>query len=159
MLELIVTLALLAACWYGYKTWIIRSAGPKAVIRRHIPENVYEWPEHEDEFDIVGESYYQSAIRGLAGLNDEHVRNKEYRAFLIPENDNPHDDKAIRIDIEGTTVGYLSREDARSFRRRLSAKKLTGQITACKSYVIGGQSREGNEWNYGICLSIKNFGW
>jgi hypothetical protein len=122
-----------------------------------IPQAVYEWPDHGDEFDIVGESHYQGAIKSLAGPNDEHVRNKEYRAFLVPEDNNPYDNKAVRVDIEGMTVGYLSRDDAPSFRRRLAAKKLAGQITACKAWVIGGRGPNGEKWSYGICLGIKEF--
>jgi hypothetical protein len=123
-----------------------------------IPDNVYEWSDAGGfNCDIVGESYYQYAIKQLAGQNNEYVEEREYKAFLIPEDDNPHDNKAVRIDISGSTVGYLSRENARSFRRRLGAKKLTGQITSCKAIVTGGQPWEGNTSYYGVCLNIKEF--
>ena len=84
---------------------------------------------------------------------------KEYKALLIPDNGNKYDDKAVRVDIEGMTVGHLSREDARSFRRRLGAKKLTGQITSCKAIVCGGGVRNGEKWKYGVSLNIKEFSW
>jgi hypothetical protein len=125
--------------------------------QRPIPSKVYEWPDEGDEFDIVGESHYQKSIKILAGPHDEHVYNKEYRAFLIPENDNPYDKKAVRVDIEGMTVGYLSREDAPDFRESLREKKLTGKITACKAIVIGGRGPNGEIWSYGIRLSLNLF--
>lgn len=125
--------------------------------QRPIPSKVYEWPDEGDEFDIVGESHYQKSIKILAGPNDEHVYNKEYRAFLIPENDNPYDKKAVRVDIDGMTVGYLSREDAPDFRESLREKKLTGKITDCKAIVIGGRGPNGKIWSYGIRLSLNLF--
>lgn len=123
--------------------------------QRPIPSKVYEWPDEGDEFDIVGESYYQKSIKILAGPNDEHVYNKEYRAFLIPENDNPYDKKAVRVDIDGMTVGYLSREDAPDFRESLREKKLTGKIKDYRAIVIGGRGPNGKIWSYGIRLSLN----
>ena len=156
MFEFFVAVILIAVCWFLYQS---RVSSHMPLRKNPIPQNVYEWSEHADEFDIVGELHYQPAIKLLAGANDEHVRSKEYRAFLIPENDNPYDDKAIRVDIEGMVVGYLSREDARNFRRRLGAKKLVNQITACNAHVTGGRTRNGQKCVYGICLNIKEFGW
>jgi hypothetical protein len=37
-------------------------------------------------------------------------------AILTLENDNPYDRNAVRVDIDGLTVGHLSRSDARRFR-------------------------------------------
>lgn len=129
----------------------------KTVRKNLIPQAAHEWPDDGDEFDIVGESHYQKAIKILAGPNDEHVYDKEYRAFLVPENDNPHDNKAVRVDIEGMTVGYLSREDAPDFRESLREKKLAGKVTACKAIVIGGRGPNGEKWSYGIRLSLNYF--
>jgi HIRAN domain-containing protein len=63
------------------------------------------------DLDIVGESYRQDAIRQL-------WRGPEttYNAALIPENDNPHDSNAVRVEVEGCHVGYLSRETAEDYR-------------------------------------------
>jgi hypothetical protein len=142
----------------AFKSLFSLDAG--ATRKTKIPENVFEWPDTgKFDCDIVGESHYQFAIKQLAGSNNEYVEDKEYRAFLIPEDDNPHDNKAVRIDINSSTVGYLSRDNARTFRRRLGAKKLTGQITSCKAVVTGGQPWEGNTSYYGVCLNIKDFDW
>lgn len=158
MIEFLVTIVFLAACWYGYKAWIIRSAGPKAIPRRISTEDIYEWPdEGYYDFDIVGESYYQKALKRFAGQNDEHVDNREYRALLIPEYDNRYDSNAIRVDINGATIGYISRENAGDFRDRLESNQLTGQITACKAIVTGGGERDGEKWWYGARLNLKEF--
>ncbi len=127
--------------------------------RGPVPKGIYEWPDDGHECDIVGESYYQDSIKSLAGPNGEYVRNKKYQAFLMLEDDNPHDSQAVRVDIEGMTVGYLGRDDARSFRCKLSAKKLDGQMTACKAWITGGRGPNGGKRSYGICLGIEGFEW
>jgi len=110
------------------------------------------------EFDVVGESHYQTALKNLAGTHGEKSPDKECQAVLIPEDNNQHDDKAIRVDIDRMTIGYLSRDDARSFRRRLGAKKLGGQTTSCDAMIVGGfVMKNGERASYGVKLDIKPF--
>ncbi|SFK75067.1 hypothetical protein SAMN05216302_101458 [Nitrosomonas aestuarii] len=128
-----------------------------------LPGELYEWPQlNEYEFEVVGESYYQPAI---SRIHEEWVANHEsvaippLDAHLIPDDNNPYDDKAVRIDINQYTVGHLSRDDARSFRRRLGAKKMTGQITKCKAIITGGHDlANGQQASFGVSLDIKPFG-
>jgi hypothetical protein len=119
----------------------------------------YTWPSLGDfEFEVVGESNYQNAIRSAAGDHGNESPSGQYTAKLVPENDNQFDKLAVRIDINNMTVGYMSKEDARSFRRRLSAKKLGGKITTCDAEITGGYlMKDGNKANYGVCLDIKPF--
>jgi hypothetical protein len=158
MVELMVTVGVISFCWYAYKSSTIASSAHGSVRAVSISENGFEWPHtgHYD-FEIVGETYYQSAIKKLAEQNDAPVYEKEYKALLVPDDGNKYDDKAVRVDIEGKTVGHLSREDARSFRRRLGAKRLTGRITFCKAIICGGGVRNGEKCKYGIYLNINEF--
>jgi len=128
----------------------------------NIPDNIFEWPPtNEFQFDIVGESYYQGALEKLfkeskPKENDGVINTLD--AHIVPDDLNPYDDKAVRIDIDQYTVGHLSRDDARSFRRRLGAKKLTGQITKCKTIITGGHILANNQKaDFGISLDIKPF--
>jgi hypothetical protein len=156
--EAILTIIFLVACWQGYRVWIRHSAGAGARRKTVVPASIYEWPDTGNfDCDIVGESFYQPSIKQLTGHDNEYVENKEYTAFLIPDSNNPYDNKAIRIEINGMIVGHLSRENARRFRRRLGAKRLTEQVTSCKAVVTGGKPWHGNTSCYGICLSIKGF--
>lgn len=119
----------------------------------------YLWPKLDEyEFEIVGESNYQDAIKRLAGDHGTKSSAGEFRALLIPE-DNPHDHLAVRVDGEGVgTIGYMSRDDARSFRRRLAAKKLGDSVTVCSAVTAGGGSaRNGNKFSYGVRLDLKLF--
>lgn len=131
--------------------------------RYTIPEQIHEWPQlNEFDFDIVGEQYYQPAI---SKIYQSWVSNHKegdivdpLDAYLIPDDNNPYDDKAVRVDIDNYTVGHLNRDDARSFRRRLGAKKLTGQITKCKATITGGHElKNGNTASYGVALDLKPF--
>ena len=64
--------------------------------------------------EVVGESNYQTALRAIKSTSDKPF----HRARLIAEDDNPFDDKAVRVDVAGHTVGYLPRADARRWRQR-----------------------------------------
>jgi hypothetical protein len=119
----------------------------------------FEWPATGGcYFDIVGESHYQPALEEIAGDHGDKGVHKSCKAFLIQEDDNQHDNKAVRVEINGYTIGYLDRESARSFRRRLGAKHLSGQITSCGAEIKGGWIMEnGQRASYGVALDIKDF--
>ena len=63
------------------------------------------------DLDIVGKSHRQHVLRQLwdDGADDT------FTAIMIPENDNPHDRNAVRVEVEGRHVGYLSRETAKDY--------------------------------------------
>lgn len=106
-------------------------------------------------FEVVGESHYRTNLKKLAGKHGDESINKECIATLIPENDNQYDKNAIRIDIEGLTVGYLSRHDAILFRELLKANNESDQITTCKAVITGGFKLENNKRaDYGVFLSM-----
>jgi hypothetical protein len=122
-------------------------------------DQVYRWPDIGNyEFEIVGESNYQQALQSLAGNHGDESPEKECTALIAPEDNNPHDGAAVRIDIDNMTVGYLSRADARSFRRRLGAKKMSGNHTCCGAIIVGGfRMKNGLKASYGVKLDIKPF--
>jgi len=120
---------------------------------------MFSWPANGNFlFDIVGESHYQPAIKSLAGNHGDHEPNVYCEAILTPDDNNAHDEKAVIVKIDGWTVGHLSREDARSFRRRLAAKQLKGMSTKCRARIVGGWiNKAGQRMSYGIQLDIKPF--
>lgn len=138
-----------------------KSRNPKQAINP--ARETHAWPAlNQFDFEVVGESYYQPA---LAKLATDHATTsagadeiKPLTAHLIPDDYNEYDDKAVRVEINGLHIGYLSREDARSFRRRLGAKKLTGQITTCGAIITGGHIKDGKTMSYGAALDIQPFG-
>jgi hypothetical protein len=120
--------------------------------------SIFKWPEiGEYCFEVVGESHYQKALRKHAGEHGEDGCETYCSALLVPEDHNEYDNKAVRVTVGVDTVGYLSRDDARSFRRRLSTKKMSGEITGCNAVIKGGYMRNGEKMSYGIWLDMKEF--
>lgn len=141
--------------------WLINRADTPPQAPTHPPTITahFAWPERgQYDFEIVGESHYQMVLAALADVPDTPDQEKTGTAILVPEDTNPHDNKAVRVTVQGLTVGYLSREDARSYRRRLAAKKLGMVPASCGILVTGGhQLRDGTRASYGAMLDIKPF--
>jgi len=119
----------------------------------------FHWEGKGDfEFEVVGESHYQSVLADLAGEHGAESAEAQHKAVLILEDSNPHDQMAVAVRIAGKTVGYLAREDARSYRRRLGQKRLSGVNATCDAIVVGGGTRKsGVKLFYGVKLDIKPF--
>lgn len=105
--------------------------------------------------DVVGESNYQNALIKICGGHSRDGHNKVIRAQLIHENSNPHDNMAIRIDIQGMTVGYLTRTLAREFRKRLLESGYPGKPASCNAIIVGGWDRgKGDKGHFGVRLDL-----
>jgi hypothetical protein len=109
-----------------------------------------EGEERADGFwlEIVGEASYQRNLIKVAGPKHEDSAQVFANATVAYEDDNPHDPKAVRVDIDGLTVGYLSREKARRWRSRVKMRQVT-----CQAVIRGGWDRGGGDHgNYGVWL-------
>lgn len=82
--------------------------------------------------EVVGESHYQNALKQFA-------EQRFVTAKLVYEDTNPHDDKAIKVTILGKTVGYLSRTDARTYRRKMKAANRAAETMVVAAKIIGGK--------------------
>jgi hypothetical protein len=89
--------------------------------------------------EIVGESHYQKHLKKLFGDHKKEGNRKEVIAKLHYENNNPHDKKAIRVDINGKTAGYLPREDAKFYRKQIEKTGHDGIIVSCNAVIVGGR--------------------
>lgn len=117
--------------------WSKRSAG--------LPIAVIDGP-GEFDLEIVGESHYQDALRAVCGPGK--VRHKCV-AFLLMEDSNPHDSKAVAVIINSRCVGYLNRQNAREYRSKIAQYgKVVGQ---CGALIVGGG--KGRE-NVGVWLDL-----
>jgi len=104
---------------------------------------------------VVGESHYQSNLGKICGPPDEDGEERKVLAILIFEDSNPFDNRAVRVDVEGMTVGYLDRETARSFRERAASIPDNGLHLACYAVIRGGwDDGEGDRGHYGVWLDI-----
>lgn len=93
----------------------------------------------EYDQEVVGESNYQSALKKIAGGYTKEKHKDKVKAVLICEDDNEYDDKAVQVMISSRTVGYLGREDARIYRKRLSKTGYNKSYVVCDAIICGGQ--------------------
>lgn len=102
-------------------------------------------------FPIVGESYHQAALEAICGLRKKEGERKIVEAVLVLENNNPHDKLAVRVEINGQTVGHLSRSDARHYRAQYSHLAWA----SCRAIIKGGWQRGPDRGHYGVNLDLS----
>ena len=90
--------------------------------------------EGDDSTRAVGVSHYQVDLRAIAGEGD--VRH-EVVAQLVREPDNPHDPGAIAVQIDGRTVGYLSRDENTRWRDVVETIESHGHSAAVEAVIAG----------------------
>ena len=107
------------------------------------------------EFDIVGESNYQSWLESICGGKTAEGHEKLIQATIVHEDDNPYDNKAVRVDIEGEVVGYFSKKNARDYRKKLNEAGHPGITTTCSAMIVGGWNRgKGDKGHFGVKLDL-----
>lgn len=99
--------------------------------------------------DIVGEQSYQANLRKIAGPKQERSKYVEVMARVVSEPFNAYDKNAIKIEISGLTVGYLSRDDA----KLLAGKVINKTVPAL---INGGWLDDESEGSYGVKLGIES---
>ncbi len=111
------------------------------------------YPGHET-LEVVGESHYQEALwRIVGGRNPDPVRH-ETHAVLVPDPSNRYDPNAIEVRVDGTLVGYLSRDDAAAYRPgvlRLMETSTNG-LVALPGVIVGGGPRPDGIGHLGVFL-------
>jgi NAD-dependent DNA ligase len=104
---------------------------------------------------IVGESNYQAALEAICGPRSDEGEDRRVEARLVLEDENPHDSMAVRVDIQGMTVGYFSREHARQYRNRLRRSGSPSADSYCQARIRGGWDRgERRRGHYGVYLDL-----
>lgn len=105
--------------------------------------------------DVVGESNYQAALESICGGRSISSQGKKVEATLIHEDDNPYDDQAISVSIQGKTVGHLTRNDARKYRKQLKQAGYPGITAKCSAMIVGGWDRGGGDrGHFGVRLDL-----
>ncbi|MFJ1518394.1 hypothetical protein ACG59Z_00635 [Acinetobacter sp. ABJ_C1_1] len=99
--------------------------------------------------DIVGEQSYQANLKKIAGPKQERSKYVEVMARVVSEPFNAYDKNAIKIEISGLTVGYLSRDDA----KLLAGKVINKTVPAL---INGGWLDDDSEGSYGVKLGIES---
>jgi hypothetical protein len=101
-------------------------------------------------FEIVGEAAFQENLSRLSGGKTEDGVKQEHSAYLILDSNNPNYPNAVRIEIGGKPVGYLSADDALEYRKFVSSPKC-----GCECIIVGGWDRGADdEGHFGVKLKI-----
>lgn len=105
--------------------------------------------------EVVGESHYQAALETICGGRTFDGVDCAVECTLVHEDDNPYDNQAIRVDIQGMTVGYLDRSNARQFRARLREAGYPGITATFWARIRGGWDRGADDRGYfGVRLDL-----
>lgn len=108
---------------------------------------------------VVGTSHYQDALNVISGGN--HILrwggSPMHRwGCLIHEDTNPHDSKAVSVEIGGMKVGYLSREHARGYRDEMAIAGLAGKRAYCLAEIYCGGLLDSSEYQrwFGVTVFL-----
>lgn len=104
------------------------------------------------DFEIVGESFYQENLLAIAGGYSRDGHRTQCIATLLFDAENPHDENAVRVEIDGKTVGYLSASHALRYRKVLAKFDRPGPLQ-CEAIIVGGsKSNQHNQTHFGVKL-------
>ena len=101
---------------------------------------------------VAGTSRYQAALLALCGnQRSRAAKPRKVTAQLWREPNNPHDPHAVRVAIDGETVGYLPRDLAPVFNELTAGR---GEVFRVKAMIVGGWKNERDEGTFGVRLDI-----
>ena len=133
--------------------------GDSSTDARHDATSAQQWQmvrlAGDGRVSVVGESHYQPALRAAAGgrtvARGDFESAIPVQAVLIPEPSNRYDDHAVRVEVNGNTVGYLPREAAEEYQPVLLNLVQQGQLGWCSARVM-----DGDHGLYGIWLHLAS---
>jgi hypothetical protein len=109
------------------------------------------------EVEVVGTSKYQRAIEIIAGGRSEDSVDIHVQALLVFENDNPHDPNAVRVVIDRMLVGYMKRDDAKSYRQQILKVGRGELVGCCAAKIVGGWDRGPDDRGFfGVRLDLPH---
>lgn len=134
------------AAWFFYKKsnrFATRSGGP--TLRLHGGEKY--------EYAIVGVARFRPALEEIC--DDTRRDSSTVEAVLVPD-DGGRDRKAVRVDVQGHTVGYLPAGLAEAYRKRLVESGYPNARSICKAKIIvRAQGVSGSEYAVRLDLPQK----
>lgn len=102
-------------------------------------ESVFVQGNGQYDLETVSESHLQKYLEALCGGYSIKGSKQEVVTKLHYENGNPSDKYAIRVVVNGGTVGYLLSEKARLYRKKIEKAGQDGIIVSCKARIVGGK--------------------
>ena len=87
---------------------------------------------------VIDESRYQADLRWIVGKHAGAGAHRIVDALLVCVNDDRYERGAVQVNIDGQTVGWLTREQARVHRRHLQLIGKPYALARCKAKITGG---------------------
>jgi HIRAN domain-containing protein len=104
--------------------------------------------------EVVGESHHQLTLRRIADGRTGPGIDVLFRAWLLPDSNNPYDSNAVAIVTDdGMRVGHLPREWAQEYHGPLADMQSQDFAPYCVATVIGGY---GHKKHFGVLLDIRD---
>jgi hypothetical protein len=105
--------------------------------------------------DVVGVSRRQDVLAAVVERHGRSGRTVTVDASLVLEDSNSHDANAVRVEIDGALIGYLSRDNARRYRADLAAAGQPQATVRCKARIVGGfETSDGERAHFGVRLDL-----
>ncbi|WP_180031649.1 hypothetical protein [Acinetobacter sp. YH12245] len=138
-MEIVIAIIVGVVIWYVLKA---KKAASETSINPN-PNNI------SYTYDIVGEQAYQNNLKKIAGPKEEESKFFECYANVSSDPFNQYDKNAIKVEINGLTVGYIS---------KVEAAKLAGRVInkTVPAVIDGGWLDDDGEGSYGVKLAITN---
>jgi hypothetical protein len=102
------------------------------------------------ESAVVGVVRFRTALEEICGADQSGPKTVD--AVLVPDAGG-RDRKAVRVDVQGLTVGYLPAELAEAYHRRLSESGYPGARSICKAK-IGVRTHGVSGTDYAVSLDL-----
>ena len=100
--------------------------------------------------EIIDDEHYQSVLEAICGPCKPQGAKCYETASLKLEGEN-----AVRVEIEGKQVGYLSPETASLFRQQLIARGMPKGVGQCAALIRGGWiTSDGSKGPYKVLLDL-----
>lgn len=108
--------------------------------------------------DVVGESAHQDELLALTGgRRTRSGAHRRVQASLEPIDDNPFDAEAVAVTIEGSPVGYLSRQAAAIYRPIVEESIGRSGTATCLAEIRGGWERSPSDiGRFGVVVLLPD---
>lgn len=138
-MEIIIAIVVGAIIWFVLKS----KKAANGINANPIPNNA------SYIYNIVGEQSYQKNLKKIAGSKEEESKFFECYAKVSSEPFNQYDKNAVKVEINGLVVGYLSKGEA----AKLAGKVINKTVPAV---IDGGWKDEDSIGSYGVKLAITS---
>lgn len=105
---------------------------------------------------VVGTSYYREQIAAIAQNPPEVHALVTCLAYLVPDNQNSHDRNAVRVVIEGQTVGHLAADYAKIYRSYINELPSHIKHISVAAAITNGLTTRDKKYEYTIELDIPD---